>query len=154
MSAATTPLQALHALPFAEFIRKSAWAYPALEVAHIVGIGTLLGTLLLVELRILGLGRSLDLRALSRFALPCTLTGFAVIVVSGGLLFLSRATDLISNQAFIVKMILIFAAGTNAALLHARGGLLRQDVLTKAQAVLSLALWVSVITCGRIIGYL
>ena len=68
-------------------------------------------------------------------------------------MFVSRAGDLINNPAFVVKMCLIFAAGTNAAVLHARGAIDATTVITKVQALLSILIWVAVIACGRWIAY-
>jgi hypothetical protein len=49
----------------AEYIRMSPWAYPSLEVVHLVGLGLVFGTLWLVELRLLGIGRRLEVGALA-----------------------------------------------------------------------------------------
>jgi len=137
----------------AEFVRTSPWAYPSLEVVHLVGLGLVLGTLWLVELRLLGIGRRLDVGALAATALPWNLVGFALSVASGLLLFASRAGELIANRAFLVKMGLIALAGINAALLHTRGPLDPQRAGTRLQAAASLLLWIGVIACGRLIAY-
>ena len=137
----------------AEFIRTSPWAYPSLEVVHLVGLGLVFGTLWLVELRLLGIGRRLDVGALAATALPWNLVGFALSVVSGLLLFASRAGELIANRAFLLKMGLIALAGVNAALLHTRGALDPERPGTRLQAGASVLLWVGVIACGRLIAY-
>lgn len=137
----------------AEFIRTSPWAYPSLEVVHLVGLGLVFGTLWLVEVRLLGIGRRLDVGALAATALPWSLAGFALSVVSGLLLFASRAGELIANRAFLLKMGLIALAGINAALLHTRGALDPQRSGTRLQAAASLLLWIGVIACGRLIAY-
>lgn len=137
----------------AEFIRTSPWAYPSLEVVHLVGLGLVFGTLWLVELRLLGIGRRLDVGALAATALPWNLVGFALSVVSGLLLFASRAGELIANRAFLLKMGLIALAGINAALLHTRGALDPQRPGTRLQAAASLLLWIGVIASGRLIAY-
>jgi hypothetical protein len=67
-----------------------AWAYPALEVAHIVGIGLLLGNLVLVEARVWGFGPALPLPALARLALTLSLCGFALAAVSGLTMFATQ----------------------------------------------------------------
>lgn len=148
-----TPLEALHDLPLAHFIRTSSFAYPLLEVAHIVGIALLFGTLWLVDLRLLGVGKSLGLKPLARYALPWTLLGFALIATSGSLMFLSRIQDFISNPVFKWKFGLIALAATNAAILHTRAGLDEPSKLSQTQAVLSVFLWLCVITAGRWIAY-
>ena len=135
------------------WIASSAWAYPALEVVHVVGIALLLGNLVLVELRVWGRGREVPLLALARLALPLSLAGFGLIAMSGLLLFAANPGDMLANRVFILKMSLIGLAGTNAGLFHARGGLLRADALARAQTALSLALWLAIIVCGRWIAY-
>jgi hypothetical protein len=138
--------------PFA-WIGTHAFAYPLLEVVHIVGIGLLLGSLVLFELRVWGLGATLPPVALARLALPLTLAGFALAATSGSLMFASQPTELIANRAFVVKMGLVMTAGLNAAAFHARGGAARLDRIARAQTLLSLGVWLAVIVCGRWIAY-
>jgi hypothetical protein len=138
--------------PFA-WIATHAFAYPLLEVLHIVGIAALLGSLLLFELRVWGLGSALPIVALARLALPLSLGGFALAATSGALMFASQSAELIANRAFVVKMGLLLLAGLNAAFFHARGGTARLDGLARAQTLLSLGLWLAVIFCGRWIAY-
>jgi len=130
------------------------WAYPALEVVHIVGIALLLGNLVLLELRVWGLAPALPLAALARAAIGLVLLGFALVVASGMTMFLGNPADLLANRAFGAKLTLVCAAGVNAALFHARGGLARADAWARAQTALSLGLWIGAIICGRWIAYL
>jgi len=74
--------------------------------------------------------------------------------VSGMTMFATAVGDLLANQAFVVKMGLLFAAGTNAAVLHARGAIQAGSRLTRWQAVASILVWIAVIASGRWIGYL
>jgi hypothetical protein len=134
-------------------ITRSAWAYPALEVVHIVGIALLFGNLVLLELRVWGLGSSLPVDALARVALPLTIFGFTLIAASGLLMFATQAAELLANRSFVLKLGLISLAATNAALFHARGGLQRLDVWARLQTALSLGLWLGAIICGRWIAY-
>ena len=120
------------------------WAYPALEVLHIVGIALLLGSLVLFELRVWGAAAELPLQVLARLALPVSLAGFGLVVMSGLLLF----------AAFLIKLSLVSLAGLNAAFFHARGSLALNDGFARAQTVLSLGLWLGAIICGRWIAYL
>lgn len=140
-------------LSLAEFVRTSPWAYPSLEVVHLVGLGLVFGSLWLVEVRLLGLGRRVPVGDLAASALPWTLAGFALSLLSGLLLFASRAVEFIGNPAFLAKMGLIALAGVNAALLHTRGPLDPSRAGTRLQAAASLLLWVAVIACGRWIAY-
>lgn len=138
--------------PFA-WIATHPYAYPLLEVLHIVGIGALLGSLLLLELRVWGLGAALPVDPLARLALPLTLAGFALAATTGSLMFASQPGDLIANRVFVVKMGLVMLAGLNAASFHARGGLARVDRVARIQTLLSVGIWLAVIFCGRWIAY-
>jgi hypothetical protein len=129
------------------------WAYPALEVVHIVGIALLVGNLVLLELRVWGAAAEVPVRALARLALALALAGFGIVAASGLAMFSAQPAELLANRAFVFKMGLVMLAGLNAALFHARDGLGRLDRIARAQTVLSLGLWVMVIMCGRWIAY-
>ena len=141
------------AIPAWTAVRESVWAYPALEIVHLLGVAILLGNLLLVELRVLGLGRALDAVALARFALPVVLAGFGLAALSGLVMFASQPGELLANLAFQAKLALLMVAGTNAALFHARGSLARGDRIARLQASASAVLWIGVVACGRLIAY-
>jgi hypothetical protein len=135
-------------------IAEHPWAYPALEVVHIVGIALLVGNLVLFELRVWGVGVALPVRPLARLALSLSLTGFGLAALSGVVMFGSQPDELLRNDAFLLKMALVLAAGINAAVFHVRGGVGRLDQAARAQTALSLGLWLAVIICGRWIAYL
>lgn len=142
-------------------MRKSIWLYPAVETVHIIGLALLVGSIAVLDLRLLGLSRSLPVRKLAAHVLPWTLASFLLIVPSGLLMFIAHAGDFIANPVFALKMGLILAAGTNAALFHAGvfRGVAAWDVdvmpplAARASAALSLLFWVSVIACGRLLAY-
>ncbi len=136
-----------------ESLRSSAWAYPALEVVHIVGIALLLGNLVILEMRVFGRGAALPLRELARLSVSIALTGFALAAASGLAMFATQPGELLSNRAFTIKMLLLMAAGCNAAWFHGRDSLGRLDTLARCQMVVSTLLWLAVITCGRWIAY-
>lgn len=136
-----------------EAIASSPWAYPVLESLHIIGIGLLLGSLVLLELRVWGQAAALPVQALARLALPVTLAGFTVAVLSGLLLFAAAPAELLAKRLFILKMGLLMLAGLNAMWFHARQGLQRLDATARAQALLSLVLWAAVIFSGRWLAY-
>ena len=136
------------------WIASHPWAYPALEVLHIVGIALLLGNLVLLEIRVWGGAATLPLPALAGMALPLVLAGFGICAASGLLMFASQPLDLLGNRAFVIKMGLLMVAGSNAALFRARGGLQRLDRAARLQTVLSLGIWLTVIILGRSIAYL
>jgi hypothetical protein len=151
-----TPLQALNHWAPIVWLKTNVYAYPTLEVVHIVGIALLFGTLWVVDLRLLlriSALEKLDAQVLAKALLPWTIAGFLLAAMTGLTMFVSRVGDLISNPAFIIKMCLLFAAGTNAAILHARGPLDAKSIATRTQAGLSILIWLAVITCGRWIAY-
>jgi hypothetical protein len=130
------------------------WAYPALEVVHILGVALLVGNLVLFELRVWGAGSQLPIVPLARLSLVLALAGFALVAASGLLMFASQPSDLLANRAFLIKMSLVLAAGLNAALFHARGSLERLDAPARIQTLVSLGLWLGAMICGRWIAYL
>lgn len=130
-----------------------AWAYPMLEVAHLLGVALLLGNLTLLELRVFGWGQSLPVQPLAKLSLSLVAAGFALAAVSGLLMFGTQAGELLANRVFTAKMVLIMLAGCNAGWFHARGSLQRQDLTARFLMLLSSALWLLVLTCGRWIGY-
>ncbi|RZI78260.1 MAG: hypothetical protein EOP80_01625 [Variovorax sp.] len=134
-------------------LQSHPWAYPVLEAVHIIGIGLLLGNLVLLELRVFGRSATLPLEALARLSLGIALAGFALAATTGLLMFATQPAELLANRSFVLKMLLLVAAGCNAAWFHGRGSLARLDGLARAQLLLSTAIWVAVVFCGRWIAY-
>ena len=145
-----TPLVALEGVWLAQAMKYSTWLYPTVETVHIWGVGMLFGSVVLMDLRVLGLGKALDYSALSRLGIAVSLLGFSLAVLTGSMLFITHAGDLIASRLFILKMCLIFLLITNAALLRMRVVI---NAATKAQAVISLVGWASVIGLGRWLAY-
>jgi hypothetical protein len=136
-----------------EWIVSHPFAYPALEVVHILGIALLVGNLVLFELRVWGFGPELPVAALARLSLRLALCGFAIIGTSGLLMFAGQPAELLASRAFVVKMGLVMLAGLNAMWFHARGSLELLDRTARTQTVVSTGLWLAVIICGRWIAY-
>jgi hypothetical protein len=129
------------------------WAYPVLEAVHVLGIALLLGNLVALEMRVFGRAVAIPVQAMARLSLTIALTGFAVAATTGLLMFATRPGELLANTYFVSKMGLLVAAGCNALWFHARGSLRRLDALARAQMLLSTAIWVAVVFCGRWIAY-
>lgn len=152
----------LESSAFAAAMRQWLWLYPIVEIVHITGIALLVGSLAMFDLRVLGLSRALPLRKLARHLLPWTLAGFAIVAISGSMMFSAHATEFWTNPAFAVKLSLIGAAGINALWFHLGpfAAVDRWDTgaaapgSAKAAAALSLLLWIGVISCGRLLAYL
>ena len=134
-------------------LRSHLWAYPALEMVHISGIALLLGNLVLLELRVFGLGAGLPVKELARLSMGIALAGFAIAAASGLLMFASQPAELLANRAFTLKMLLLLVAGCNAAWFHRRGSLVRLDAWARGQMVISTLIWLAVLACGRWIAY-
>lgn len=129
------------------------WAYPALEATHLVGIGLMLGSLAVLDLRVWGRAAALPVRALARLSLTCAGAGFSLAAATGLLMFTTQPQELLANRAFVLKMGLLGLAGLNAAGFHARDSLERLDGLARAQTLASLLIWIAAIACGRWIAY-
>ena len=157
----TTPAQALENSGVGAWLRDSLWAYPAVETTHIVALAVVYGSIVMVDLRLLGVSRALAVTRLLRHTLPWTAGAFGLALTTGLLLFTAHAADLLGSRVFMLKMGLLLTAGLNAGLLHA--GVLRSvaawDVgaappaRARLAAVLSLVLWTCVIACGRLLAY-
>lgn len=158
-------LGALEASGLGQAMRQWLWLYPSVETVHIVGIGLLFGSIAVLDLRLLGVGRHIGVRALARHVLPWTLASFALIVPSGVLMFTAHATEFIQSEVFVLKMVLILVAAVNAALFHAitfrTADVWDTEEMRKigpppsarAAGALSLLLWIAVIACGRLLAY-
>ena len=154
-------LRAVEHSPLAVAMRGELWLYPAVEVLHICGFVILVGAAVMFDLRLFGLSRGLSVRALAWHLLPWSVAALLVIVPTGLLMFSAHAGDLVDNRAFLLKLMLLMLAATNAAAFHA--GIFRSagswdrevavPVGARLHAAASLALWIAIIACGRLIAY-
>lgn len=154
-------LEALQEGSFGAAMRDSIWLYPVVETVHIIGFVILVGAVIMFDLRVLGLSKRVPVRMLAQHLLPWAVAALLLIVPTGFLMFSADARGLINNRAFVVKMVLLMLAATNAAAFHM--GALRNveqwDQETTAprsarlHATASLLIWLGVITCGRMIAY-
>jgi hypothetical protein len=146
----------------AVWARESMWGYPALEVAHILGFTILVGAAVMFDLRLLGFARALPIAATAHHLLRWSRWSLLLVVPSGIALFAANASATWGNAAFQVKLLLLAFAGINALVFHLRSrSTIAQwelhrplPVSARISAILSLALWTGVITCGRLIAYL
>ena len=146
--------------PVAIFVAETLWAYPLLETLHTLGMAMLLGTLGLINLRVLGYKPALSLFG-TQDLLPVAWIGFTVNAASGLLLFTSDAVNFFASNTFKVKILLIILAGINAAILSRRiyaEGAAEIDAGNGAGSMRllagsSLVFWVVAVICGRIYAY-
>ncbi len=143
-------------------MRQSLYLYPAVEIVHLLAIALLVGSILALDLRLVGWRVVAPSWPLARHLLPIAVAGFAFAVLSGLLLFTTEAASLAFNPAFRIKLLLLLLAGLNALLLH-RGpwrdigqwsGAPKPPARVRAAAILSAVLWVGVLSFGRLIAYL
>ncbi|MGZ3274308.1 MAG: DUF6644 family protein [Caulobacteraceae bacterium] len=139
-----------------------SWMFPLLETVHVFSLIAVLGTIALVDCRLVGLAsRSHSVTALSRQALPWTWGGFVLAVASGALMTAGQAGEYITNPAFQLKLLLIVLAGLNMAAFHlipwrtvgSWDAGAPPPVSARLAGALSLALWIGVIACGRWIAF-
>lgn len=152
----------LAATPLSQAMRTNAWLYPAIEIVHILGFAVLVGSVVLFDLRVLGFARGLSVAALGDHLLRWALASLLLIVPAGLLLFSAHPAELARNPAFQLKLVLIAAAGLNALAFHLfpwrSAGNWEHDLpappAARLQALLSILLWIGVISCGRLLAYL
>ena len=140
-------------------VAESLWGYPLLETIHTLGMAMMIGSLGLINLRVLGYKpelRIFDTRAL----LPLAWLGFTLNAISGTLLFTSDAVYFWGKYTFRIKMVLIILGGINAALLGQRAfreaaasAPAAPRLSTKWIAVSSLVFWFGAVIAGRLIAY-
>lgn len=143
-------------------IRESIWLFPVIETLHIFGIIALVGGTSILDLRLMGLTfRDEAVSKLAKRFLPWAWFGFIVQVLTGLLMFSSEAVKMTNNWAFQVKMLLIVAAGINAAVFHhlSRHSINRWDndrvapMFARIAGSASILLWFGIVAAGRYIAY-
>lgn len=152
----------LQATPLAQTISQSTWLFPTIETIHVIAIALVVGSIAVLDLRILGLSwKERSITAIAKDVLPWIWGSFLVAVIAGSLMFISAAAKYIVDLPFQLKMVLIVLAGVNMVVFHR---LTYPDVAfwdkdspppfrAKLAAGLSLALWIAVVACGRMIGF-
>jgi hypothetical protein len=134
-----------------EFIKQS-WLFPVIQSIHIIGLTMLVGTIALVDLRLLGVGlRRQSIGDLTGNLAPWTFAGLLTVLITGPLLFGADLNRYLNNPAFLVKMALLAGALATHFALH-RSALQISPAKQKLVAVLSLILWSSVVLAGRAIA--
>lgn len=144
-----------------QFITSHSWVWPTLEMFHFLGLCLLLGSLLIVDLSVIGFARNISLRLVDKF-IVATLIGFSINVITGVLFVVGDPGRYFVNIAFKIKILLIIVAGLNALYFTLR---VRPDIKAgannfndlklnaKLSTGLSLFLWTSIIVLGRFIPY-
>ena len=161
MTALHQSLEWIYDLSWAAALRESDDAYPLVETVHVLAIALMGGTIVILDLRLLGLVlRQEAVTRVGRALLPLTWWGFAVMLLTGLPLFAAQAVQLYANPAFRVKILLLALAGCNALLFHSTTyrtvGSWDRNTVTPQQArifaCVSIALWSAIIVSGRMIA--
>lgn len=152
----------IEATALSQALRSSLWLYPLVNTAHIVGIALLVGGIAPLDLRLLGCWRTVPLAPLVRTLVPMAMAGLILAMLSGLLLLATRPLDYVVEPLFGIKMAALAAAVLNALALrlspHWRsmavtGGDDGVRPAWRFAALLSLTLWLGVLTAGRLIAY-
>src|SRR5450432_2826310 len=155
-------LQWLNDTNVAEAIRDSVWIFPAIETVHVIAIAFVVGSIMRLDLRLTGLvWRDRPVTEVSGQMLPWTWASFVVATIFGLLLFASMPLTYLQIVFFDVKMFLIVLAGLNMVIFQQVifKGVAKWDrspmppTAVRLAGSLSLAFWVSVLVCGRLIGF-
>ena len=141
-------------------MRNSPALYPAVEILHIIGFVVLVGSIVALDLRLLGLGRAIPIQPMAQLLLPLSRFGFLLAISMGFLLFSADASHVVRNSAFRAKAVLITLALITVVIAHA--GPWRRiaswgaeaPASAKVLAFASLVLWLGVVCSGRLIAYL
>jgi len=155
-------LDAVHESAIGTLVRENGSVFPWLEVAHVVAITTVVGSIVIVDLRLLGLASTTyPVSRLTKSMLPLTWTAFALALVTGALMVSGQPATYFGNFAFRMKMLMLLAAGMNMVVFHllTMRGLPLWDrdapvpAAAKAAGIMSIFIWISIVALGRWIGF-
>ena len=146
----------------ADAVRENDLLFPLIESVHVLAICLVVGSIMAVDLRLLGLAWvKRPVSAVTRGILPLTWGAFAVAVASGFLMFMSNATKYLGNGFFVAKLVLIAAAGLNMLVFHFIStrdqprwdNQSRLPFSARLAGGISMLIWIAVVACGRWIGF-
>jgi hypothetical protein len=138
------------------------WAYGLVNLVHILGIATLFGAVLVLDLRLLGAWRRIPLVSLTQPTVPLAAGGFVCAVLSGVCLMTTNATEYAGNPFLMIKFPAIAVALANVAVVRSLDGWkvrgTREPSPREGRQLaicggVSLAAWLTAISAGRLIGY-
>lgn len=143
-----------------KMVVSAGWIWATLEAFHFIGLTLLLGSLILVDLRILGYSKETPIKPVHAF-IPVTIAGFAINLTTGVLFLFGEPTRYFPNAAFQWKMLFVFLVGLNVLYfklrvhpeIEAKGEAAILGIDAKIVAGASLIFWIAVIILGRLIPY-
>lgn len=140
----------------AKALKFSRWGYSLANTGHVLGIALLVGGILPLDLRLLGLWGGTDRTAAVRMLLPTAFLGLCLALVTGVMLFSVRAGDYVGTTLFIPKFLLILTGAGLALFLHLRTGLWIERATPRQAAfhgAASIFCWLGALVCGRLVAY-
>ena len=136
-------------------LNNNEWSFPLLEIIHIVGFAIAMGTIFMVDLRLIGIGMRRRLSSqLSKDFAPWTLGGLAAVLISGPLIFSSDPNMYMNNTSFQFKMGALLMALLYQYTIHRKVALPILRRCPRLTGIVSVALWVSVVAGGIFIAFL
>lgn len=153
-------LTALGESEIAQAFAASRYVYPIVNALHILGLATLFGAILALDLRLLGMFSSVPAQPIARMLPRVAATGLSFAIVTGLFLFSVEPLDYAANSAFLVKVALVALGIVHAASVHVSsswhrlfrdGGLI--DARLRISAFVSLSIWTAAIVAGRFIAF-
>ena len=152
-------LEWLGSLPHAALLRRSATLYLFVNAAHILGIGLLVGSIMPLDLRLMGILRDGPVEVLAPFLVRVAATGLVIAAIAGFLLFSVKPVEYAGNPAFLIKMGLIGLGLINIRVQHRSEAWRRSQrgapasASVRALAGASLVVWAAALLAGRWIGF-
>src|SRR4051812_22237961 len=152
----------LHDTRLSFFVKKYVWVWPTCETLHFIGLAMLFGVIGILDLRMLGVAKSLPGRPLHDL-LPWGIAGFIINLITGALFFAGDPGQYLHNWAFGFKMLFITLAGVNVLVFYATGVFRKIEALgpgedapplAKFIGATSLFLWIGVMYWGRMLPFL
>ena len=143
------------------FMNDHVWVWPATEILHFFGMSLLIGTIVLLDLRMLGMAKKLPLLSLHQLV-PWGVLGFAINLITGILFFAGNPYRYVHNISFVLKLLFIFLAGINVLVFYLNvfrdtesvGSGDDAPMSAKIIAAISLFLWVGIMGLGRMITFM
>lgn len=149
--------------PLAIYVQEDAVAFPMLEVLHVISIALVVGSIFIVDLRLMNLAaRSYPVSRLMRAVLPLTVIAFLSAAVTGFLMFSSQPARYLATTPFVIKMCLLALAVVNMAVFHGWSHrrvaswdrAVAMPVGARAAGAVSFVLWIAILVAGRFIGFM
>ena len=126
------------------------WAYAVVNLTHVLGVATLFGSILVLDLRLLGLWRRVPIAPLASATIPVAATGVVIALTTGVALLATNGSEYIGNPFLLIKFPAIAAGLVNVGLMSRSAA---WQARPRLAGTVSLASWLTAVTAGRMIAY-